>query len=425
MNPDTADKGYVVPSEGTLFWLDTWVMLADAPHPNAAVRLARLHPAPGDPGRGDQLQPATRRRTTRPSSSSSRRCSTTRRSSRPRTSSPTSKAPQDTSGNAAAHRHLGGVQVEASAADADRRPADDDDGDAAHRRPSRRSRSASRLRSGLLTTVLLLPAGLWYLVLLVLPLAIVVVFSFGDAGQERRLRARRSSSTTTPGPSRSSSRSSRASRWPSPGRSAACSSGCRSRTSSRPAPARHKGLFILLLVVPFWTSFLIRTYAWLIILGPGTWAGGQLESLTGDRTVQILGTPFAVMLGLVYGYLPLMVFPLYVTLERMDRTLVEASKDLGAGRWATFRQITLPIALPGLVTGSILVFIPMMGEYVIPQILGYGRTYLMGNALVIDFLEARNWPSGSARAVFLILDHDRHDPGLPVVREPRPAGPVR
>jgi spermidine/putrescine transport system permease protein len=105
---------------------------------------------------------------------------------------------------------------------------------------------------------------------------------------------------------------------------------------------------------------------------------------------------------LVYGYLPLMVFPLYVTLERLDRTLLEASKDLGAGRWATFRQITLPIALPGLVTGSILVFIPMMGEYVIPAILGYGQFYMMGNALVSSFLEARNWPAGSARAVGLI-----------------------
>ena len=86
----------------------------------------------------------------------------------------------------------------------------------------------------------------------------------------------------------------------------------------------------------------------------------------------------------------------------MDRSLIEASKDLGAGRWATFRQITLPIALPGLVTGSILVFIPMMGEYVIPQILGYGRTFLIGNDLVLDFLEARNWPLGSAKAVVLI-----------------------
>ena len=108
------------------------------------------------------------------------------------------------------------------------------------------------------------------------------------------------------------------------------------------------------------------------------------------------------MVGMVYGYLPLMIFPLYVTLERMDRSLVEASKDLGAGRWATFRQITLPIALPGVITGSILVFIPMIGEYVIPQILGYGRTFLIGNALVLDFLEARNWPLGAAKAVVLI-----------------------
>ncbi|MEJ7695969.1 MAG: ABC transporter permease subunit [Candidatus Limnocylindrales bacterium] len=109
------------------------------------------------------------------------------------------------------------------------------------------------------------------------------------------------------------------------------------------------------------------------------------------------------LLGLVYGYLPLMVFPIYVTMERMDRGLVEASKDLGAGRLATFRQITLPITLPGLITGSILVFIPLMGEYVIPAILGYGRVFLVGNQLVLQFLEARNWPEGAARAVVLIL----------------------
>ena len=109
------------------------------------------------------------------------------------------------------------------------------------------------------------------------------------------------------------------------------------------------------------------------------------------------------LIGMVYGYLPLMVFPLYVTLERMDRSLVEASKDLGAGRWATFRQVTLPIALPGLITGSILVFIPMMGEYVIPQLLGYGQVFTIGNALVLRFLEARNWPAGSAYAAVLIL----------------------
>ena len=110
----------------------------------------------------------------------------------------------------------------------------------------------------------------------------------------------------------------------------------------------RKGLFIVLLVIPFWTSFLIRTYAWLLILGPEGLAG-FVGSTFGDRRVpHPRDASSGVLIGLVYGYLPLMVFPLYVTLERMDRTLVEASKDLGAGRWATFRQITLPIALPGL-----------------------------------------------------------------------------
>jgi spermidine/putrescine transport system permease protein len=159
---------------------------------------------------------------------------------------------------------------------------------------------------------------------------------------------------------------------------------------------------MVLLVIPFWTSFLIRTYAWLLILGPEGIAGFVGDAI-GDQRFRILGTEFGVLIGLVYGYLPLMVFPLYVTLERMDRTLVEASKDLGAGRWATFRQVTLPIALPGLITGSILVFIPMMGEYVIPEILGYGQVYTIGSALVLRFLEARNWPAGAAYAAVLIL----------------------
>ena len=118
-----------------------------------------------------------------------------------------------------------------------------------------------------------------------------------------------------------------------------------------------------------------------------------------------------------------MVFPLYVTLERMDRTLVEASKDLGAGRWATFRQVTLPIALPGLITGSILVFIPMMGEYVIPEILGYGQVYTIGSALVLRFLEARNWPAGCGLRRRPDPHHAGRHHGLPVVHQPRPADP--
>jgi spermidine/putrescine transport system permease protein len=261
--------------------------------------------------------------------------------------------------------------------------------------------AGQRARSGLLTTLLLLPAAVWYAVLLVAPLVIVVIFSFG-------VRARNGGYS----PAFVLDNYARAIQKSEPfitslQMSIVGTIGCllvglplayylATRAGSR------KGLLVLLLVIPFWTSFLIRTYAWLLILGPGVGLAGQITSFT-RAEVQILGTPIAVLIGLIYGYLPLMVFPLYVTLERMDRTLIEASKDLGAGRWGTFRQVTLPIALPGLVTGSILVFIPMMGEYVIPQILGYGRTYLMGNALVTDFLEARNWPSGSARAVGLIV----------------------
>ena len=164
----------------------------------------------------------------------------------------------------------------------------------------------------------------------------------------------------------------------------------------------RKALYVVLLVIPFWTSFLIRTYAWLTILGPEGLAG-FIGDRIGDPSFRILGTQASVLIGVVYGYLPLMIFPIYVTMERMDRSLIEASKDLGAGRWATFRQITLPITLPGLITGSILVFIPLMGEYVIPAILGYGRIFLIGNQLVDNFLQARDWPIGSARAVLLIM----------------------
>jgi len=266
----------------------------------------------------------------------------------------------------------------------------------------RRDAETSRFRSRLVTFALVFPTGLWYVALLVAPLLIVLVFSFGirarNGGYEpafvldNYVRA-----LSRPEPFITSVQMALA------GTIGCLLVGLPLAYFIATRAGRRKGLLILLLVVPFWTSFLIRTYAWLIVLGPDMGLAGWVQTLTGDDRFTILGTPVAVLIGLVYGYLPLMVFPLYVTLERMDRSLVEASKDLGAGRWATFRQVTLPIALPGLVTGSILVFIPMMGEYVIPQILGYGKTYLMGNALVSDFLENRNWPNGSARAVGLIV----------------------
>jgi spermidine/putrescine transport system permease protein len=255
-------------------------------------------------------------------------------------------------------------------------------------------------RSSLLTGVLLLPASLWYLLLLVAPIIIVIVFSFGESGPTGGYAgglttANYADLAKNVDPFLTSLRLSIV------GTILCVLVGLPLAYYIATRAGKRKSLFIVLLVIPFWTSFLIRTYAWLTILGPEGLAG-FIGGVFGDDSWRILGTEWAVQLGLVYGYLPLMVFPLYVTLERMDRSLVEASKDLGAGRWATFRQITFPIALPGVITGSILVFIPMIGEYVIPNILGYGRVFTVGSALVLRFLEARDWPVGSAQAVVLV-----------------------
>ena len=256
-------------------------------------------------------------------------------------------------------------------------------------------------RDRLATALLVLPATAWYLILLVLPLALVVIFSFGERSPIGGYAGGFTLDNyavvfANPGPFITSLT------LASFGTVLCLLVGLPLAYFIATRAGDRKSLFIVLLVIPFWTSFLIRTYAWLLIVGPEGVAG-FVGDLLGNPGFRILGTEFGVLIGMVYGYLPLMVFPLYVTLERMDRSLVEASKDLGAGRWATFRQVTLPIALPGLITGSILVFIPMMGEYVIPQLLGYGQVFTIGNALVLRFLEARNWPAGSAYATVLIL----------------------
>jgi spermidine/putrescine transport system permease protein len=154
-----------------------------------------------------------------------------------------------------------------------------------------------------------------------------------------------------------------------------------------------KTVLMALIVIPLWTSFLIRTYAWMFILGSNG-VPKVLEAFGFD--VQLLNTPFAVLLGIVYNYLPLMALPIYVSLERLDRSFIEASRDLGAGPFATFRQITVPLSAPGVVSGCLLVFIPVMGEYLIPVLLGGGKTYFLGNALADLFLQSRNWPFGAA-----------------------------
>ncbi len=157
----------------------------------------------------------------------------------------------------------------------------------------------------------------------------------------------------------------------------------------------YKMLALLLIIVPFWTSFLIRTYALKIILDPQGY-------LARDFGINIMYTKYAVAVGLVYNYLPLFILPVFASLERMDWTLIEAATDLTARPWKAFWEITLPLTLPGVVTGALLVFIPMTGEYIIPNILGGGKYEFVGNLIGDQFNEAQNQPFGSALAIALM-----------------------
>ncbi len=167
---------------------------------------------------------------------------------------------------------------------------------------------------------------------------------------------------------------------------------------------RRKNLLLIMLIVPFWTSSLTRTYAWLILLGnhgPLASLLTQVHLLNGD--LNFLYSYNAILLGVTYNYLPLMIFPLYVSLERLDKTLIEAAKDLGAGRWRTFRRVTVPLTMPGIVIGCLLVFIPLMGEYLVPSILGGARSFMIGNLIGDEFISSHDWAFGSALAMGVIL----------------------
>jgi spermidine/putrescine transport system permease protein len=157
----------------------------------------------------------------------------------------------------------------------------------------------------------------------------------------------------------------------------------------------YKLLALLLLIVPFWTSFLIRTYALKIILDPKGY-------LARDFGISILYTKYAVAVGLVYNYLPLFILPVFASLERMDWSMIEAATDLGARPFTAFREITLRLTLPGVVTGALLVFIPMTGEYIIPDILSGGNYEFVGNVIGDQFNQAQDQPFGSALSIALM-----------------------
>jgi spermidine/putrescine transport system permease protein len=173
-------------------------------------------------------------------------------------------------------------------------------------------------------------------------------------------------------------------------------------TIARQPPARRNTL-LLLVTIPFWTNLLIRTYCWILILRD-TGLVNTLLLRVGliQEPLTLLYTNGAVLLGLVYAYLPFMVLPLYASLERLDPRLLEAAHDLYAGRWRVFRRVTLPLALPGLVAGSVLVFIPSLGAFVTPQLLGGGKNLMLGSLIQMQFAASRNWPFGAALALLLL-----------------------
>jgi spermidine/putrescine transport system permease protein len=167
---------------------------------------------------------------------------------------------------------------------------------------------------------------------------------------------------------------------------------------------RWRNLLLLLVVVPFWTSFLVRTFALIFLLrDTGLINGWLLEAGLIDQPLTILYTSAAVMLGLVYGFLPFMILPIYASLEKLDFSLLEAAEVLGASPWARFRQVTLPLSMPGVIAGCLLVFIPALGSFLTPDLLGGAKQMMIGNLVQNQFTAARNWPFGSAVSLVVML----------------------
>jgi len=257
------------------------------------------------------------------------------------------------------------------------------------------------VKTRLVHRLLILPATLWLLVMLVLPLLVVIIFSFGDRGpaggyvpgfsldQYANLPARFTAFKNTLILAPAGTLVSLLIAYP-----------LAYYLAVRASP-KLKTILLVMIIVPFWTSILIRTYAWIYILG-GQGIPRLLEYL-GIEGVRLINTPYSVLVGIIYGYLPLMVFPVYVSLEKLDKRLLEASQDLGASPFRTFRNVTLPLSIPGVATGCMLVFILLMGEFLIPALLGGGKVFFIGTALVDLFLQSRNWAYGSAVAATLVM----------------------
>jgi spermidine/putrescine transport system permease protein len=255
--------------------------------------------------------------------------------------------------------------------------------------------------SRLLTALLLTPAGAFMFFLLVLPLIVMLVYSFGERAPEGGYQAAFTLNNYLNLPARSKAFVNTLTLAPLATFLTVVFAYPMAYFLAVYVQPKWRVTMLVLVMAPFWTSQLLRYYAWIMILG----AQGVPNWLAwiGIPDVRIINTPWAVLIGAVYGFLPLMVPPIYVSLEKLDKRLLEASADLGANAMRSFFQITLPLSLPGVATGSMLVFILLMGDYILPQFLGGGKVYFIGNALVDLFLQSRNWPFGAAVSIALVI----------------------
>ena len=252
-----------------------------------------------------------------------------------------------------------------------------------------------------MTALLLAPAGVFFFFLLILPLLVVLVYSFGELAEAGGYAPAFTLDNYLNLPARSKAFINTLTLAPFGTLLTALFAYPMAYFLAVKVSPRWRMAMLVLVMAPFWTSQLLRYYAWILILG----AKGIPSWLAwiGIDDVRIINTPWAVLIGAVYGFLPLMVPPIYVSLEKLDKRLLEASADLGATPWKGFLQITLPLSLPGVAMGSMLVFILLMGDYILPQFLGGGKVYFIGNALVDLFLQSRNWPFGAAVSIALVV----------------------
>ena len=256
------------------------------------------------------------------------------------------------------------------------------------------------MQTGRSKLLLLAPATLWFIAMLVLPLMVVFIFSFGERGAAGGYVPAFTFDQYMNLPARFTAFKNTLVLAPAGTLAALLVAYPLAYFLAVKVSPRWRLILLVMVIVPFWTSILIRTYAWIFILG----GRGIPNLLTyiGIDDVRLINTPFAVLIGIVYGYLPLMVFPIYVSLEKLDKRLLEAASDLGSSPWRSFLLVTLPLSVPGIATGCMLVFILLMGEFLIPALLGGGKVFFIGNALVDLFLQSRNWAFGSAVAASLV-----------------------